>query len=329
MYPRITATIGLFAASAFSLPTLQKRDLSIADIAGGDVPNGGPPASISDTAVAFFQGVNFLENLESTFFAHGLRNLTEAWNHNNAFNEVIEVVRKVQAQEVIHTQTATTILKHFNKQTFEPCEYVFPVENAKEFLSLANTITSVGIGAVINGAATLAMSDPGLVQGPASIIGTEARHDAFFRLAALGVVPNPAPFDTRISAPFALNLASEFIVLGSCKTGMPSFPVIPPLKAEVGKDVLVTGTGKDIEFSFEAAKVEVKEGEALWIGWVNQNNKFVFTEAKVVGDGKVKTTIPEKLSSVAFAALTKSKEAADVNALTKITIAGPAPVQIS
>ncbi len=173
----------------------------------------------------------------------------------------------------------------------------------------------------------LALSDPGLVQGPASILVVEARHDAFFREKALQLVPNPAPFDTRISAAYALNLANPFIVPGSCKA-TPNFPLITPLTADVkGKK---TGTKVLITFCFDAAKVSHSAGSApLYIGWVNQANIINYTSAKPVGDGKVKTTIPDGLAGIAFAALTSQNKAADVNALTEETLAGPAPVQIS
>lgn len=165
------------------------------------------------------------------------------------------------------------------------------------------------------------------MQGPASILAVEARHDAFFREKALRLVPNPAPFDTRISAVYALNLANPFIVPGSCKA-TPKFPLITPLTADVkGKK---TGTEVPITFSFDSAKVSQSAGSApLYIGWVNQANVVNYTPAKPAGNGKVETTIPDGLAGLAFAALTSQNKAADVNALTKETLAGPAPVQIS
>jgi len=194
-------------------------------------------------------------------------------------------------------------------------------------LELSNIITSVGIGAVINVVSGLALTDPGLVQGPASILAIEARHDAFFREKALQLVPNPAPFDTRISAAYALNLASPFIVPGSCKAA-PDFPLITPLTADVkGKK---TGTGVPITFCFDAAKINHSYGNApLFIGWVNQANVVNYTPARPAGNGKVETTIPDGLAGIAFAAFTSQNKAADVNALTGETLAGPAPVQIS
>ena len=205
-----------------------------------------------------------------------------------------------------------------------------------EFLALANIITSTGIGAVINLISGLALTDSKIVQGPASILAIEARHDAFFRGAALGLVPNPAPFDTRISAAYAFNLASQFVVLGSCGGNIPKFTPLPSLKAETiptyrYQSNVVTGTNVPIRFTFDAAQVK-KMGYTsgdLFIGWVNEANKIAYSPAKMVGDGCVETTIPDGLASIAFAALTAQEAALDVNTLTPLTLAGPAPVQIS
>ena len=263
--------------------------------------------------------------MESAFFLEGLQNLTN-WNKNHRYDHAIDVVTRVQAQELIHVQTAEDILKANNAPTFAPCKYTFPVSNADEFFALANIITSVGIGAVIDVVSGLALTDPKLVQGPASILAIEARHDAFFRHHSVSDIPNPAPFDTRISAAYALNLASPFIVKDSCTA--PPFPVIPSLKAEVtGK---TTGSSGPITFSIDTTDVSKKNlSKALYIGWVNQANVVNYQSATVNGEGVVKSTIPEGMGGIAFAALTGQNTAEDVNSLTAVTIAGPAPVQIS
>ena len=239
-------------------------------------------------------------------------------------------------QELIHIATAEAILTANSARTFSPCQYTFPISTPEEFLSLANTITSVGIGAVINLISALAVTDSKIVQGPTSILAIEARHDAFFRGAALDLVPNPAPFDTRISAPYAFNLANQFIVPGSCGYNMPNFTIIPLLKAEpVEKqrqhNSKITGTGVTIQFCFDAAEVKNMGygGGDLFIGWVNQANKIAYTPAKLIREGEVETQIPDGLAGISFAALTGQQAALDVNALTPLTLAGPAPVQIS
>ena len=314
------------SASALVLP----RDLSQQTItdAGGAPPNVSPPDHISPTALSSFGAVNFLENLESAFFAAGLTNLTDEW-YSHEYDRAIEIVTKVQAQELVHVQTAKNILNHFNGKTFRPCEYTFPVTSAEEFFALSNVITSVGIGAVIHLAASLAITDPTLVTGPASILAVEARHDAFFRGAAkVSHIPNPAPFDTGISGIYALNLALPFVVEGSCPDGMPDFPIIPPLKQTSGSEPL-TGSSGPIDFQFDPSQVKNFDSKTYYIGWINQANVVQYTPATVSADGKVKSTIPDGMAGVAFAALTGQNTATNVDDLTSETVAGPAPVQIS
>lgn len=328
MHSTTIISLTLLAASTSALVLPRQQPPQVIANAGGAPPNVPPPAQLSDGATADFQGVNFLENLESAFFLAGLQNLTNTWNHDREFDLAIDIVTKVQAQELIHVQTAENILNHFGKKTFTPCKYQFPVTNAEEFFALSNIITSAGIGAVINVASGLALTDPELVPGPASILAIEARHDAFFRAASVSPIPNPAPFDTRISAAYALNLASAFIVPNSCTGGMPSFPVIPPLKA-VQKSPL-TGSSGFLSFTFDAKSVSQADlSKTLYIGWVNQANVVNYTPATIGATGEINTEIPAGLAGLAFAALTSQNTAADVNALTTVTLAGPAPVQIS
>lgn len=312
----------LVASSALVIP---RQDQSIATTAGGGPPNSGAPLNISPSAKADFSAVNFLENMESAFFLEGLTNLTK-WNTHHQYDHAIDVVKRVHAQELIHVETAENILKANNAPTFAPCKYTFPVSTADEFFALANIITSVGIGAVINVVSGLAVSDPKIVQGPASILAIEARHDAFFRHHSVSDIPNPTPFDTRISGIYALNLASPFIVKNSCTA--PPFTVIPPLKAVVSEKT--TGSSGPITFSFDAKAVSKDAlSKTLYIGWVNQANKVDYQPATVDAAGMVKSTIPEGLAGMAFAALTGQNTAVDVTDLTAVTIAGPAPVQIS
>ena len=294
-------------------------------IAGGGPPNASLPPTISQTAVEAFQLVNYLENLESAFSGQGLDNLTQLWNPSNTLGATIHMVEAAQAQEAIHVQTAVDILNNFNKPTISPCGYQFPVTQLSDFLELASIITAVGIGAVIDATSRLALSDPYLVPDLASILSIEGRHDAYFRLTGLGLIPNPAPFDTPLSAGFALNLVSPFIVQGSCPLE-PPFTTIPPMTAVVNSTT--TGSSGPITFTLDASVNESDLGQTLYIGWVNQANVINYQPAMVV-NGQVTSTIPDGMANLAFAALTAQTSAPDVNALTDSTIAGPAPVRIS
>ena len=113
---------------------------------------------------------------------------------------------------------------------------------------------------------------------------------------------------------------------------MPKFKTIPSLTAKIPKHVKITGVNKPITFTFDDALLNPQSlsGKTLYVGWVNQVNVVNFVPAKLVeGTNKVETMIPGGLANVAFAALTAGTNATDVNQLTDITLAGPAPVQIS
>ena len=333
MHSTTIFTFALLATSALAMPmggpanppANDQNPLDFATLAGGGPPNGKLPPNISNSAIADFQAVNFLENFEAGFFEQAIQWLG-GWNDKHQYDELLDVVTKIHAQEEIHVATAEGILNNFHRQTFKPCTYKFPdVHNVEDFVSLANIITVTGIGAVINLISGLAVTDPELVQGPASILGNEARQDAFWRVNTLGLrFPEPAAFDTRISAQFALSLAAPFV--SDCQGNEPNFVALPPLKAEVGKKE-VTGSSGPITFSFNTKQVKNSTSD-VFVGWVNQANVVQYTPAKV-WNGKVSSTIPGGLAGVAFAALTNQNTVPDVGNLTLHTLAGPAPVRIS
>ncbi|MCJ1397864.1 hypothetical protein MMC11_001060 [Xylographa trunciseda] len=291
-------------------------------IAGGNVPNAGFPTALSESTINDIQVANFLENLESAFFQAAVTNIT-TWGTTGFPDDTLDIIRRVAAQEQVHVATFEDILTHFKAAVIPPCQYRFPVTDTASFLKLAQVITSVGIGAVINLAATTSIIDPALIQNLASTVTNEARQDAFFRQAALGLVPNPTPQDTQISAIWALNLALPFVVPNSCAL-FPEVPIFPAMTvvAPTGNS---TGDNGTITFSTMAAV-----SGNMSIAWINQANLPVFTPVtRSRTAGQLTTSIPPGLGGMAFAALVNQTTAKDVTALTTMTLAGPATVQIS
>lgn len=68
--------------------------------------------------------------------------------------------------------------------------------------------------------------------------------------------------------------------------------------------------------------------KTLFIGWVNQANPVVYTNV-TVRNGVGMADIPDGLTGIAFAALTEQNAAATVDALSNVTLAGPAPILLS
>ena len=341
VFPAVAIALLISAASAAPASiTGSAINSQVTQLAGGGIPvNNNPPAPpLSQNAVNSFQLANFLENLESNFFQNGLANLT-AWGNAGYTNGVsnLDVVAAVAAQEEVHVANLVKVITGNGGQAIVPCSYQFPVSDAPSFFALANIITSVGIGALIDLEANVAPTDPGVIPAVGSIVPVESRHDAFFRLTA-NEHPNPTAFETRISGAWAYNLALDFVVADSC-TNLPSFitslPVFP--------DIQVIGAGPP---SFAAKNNEPgsltftilnpKQMYAHWntsgplyMGWVDAANSPVYTPAIDVGGGDFKADIPAGLFGMAFAALTNQNTATNVADLTKATIAGPLPMPVS
>ncbi|MCJ1339566.1 hypothetical protein MMC09_004856 [Bachmanniomyces sp. S44760] len=327
----LSATTSLTSArSIIKARTNEPLSAGVINVAGGDIPTAGLPPTISPGAINDFMVANFLENLEAFFFASGAQNLS-SWG---ASAGDVGIVERVAAQEQVHVATIEALLTNFKAQVVTPCQYTFPSSVSKDtFLSLAQIITSVGIGAVIDVLSGISATDPALIPSVSSIVTVESRHDAYFRVEALGAVPNPTPFDTRISGIWALNLASPFVVPGSC-AWQPEFPTFAPLTI-LSPLTKFTGSGGDLTLSVDVTKISppLAPGQKLWIGWVNQANNVVYEEvdlgAGASGVVQFTSTIPDGLNGIAFAALTGQNTALDVTALTAATLAGPVPVQIS
>ena len=273
---------------------------------------------------------------EADFFQVGLANLTQ-WGsagYTGNVNNLI-AVQKAAAQEEVHVASIETLLQHNGAQTINPCQYDFPVSNAEEFFALANIITSVGIGAIFDLQDGISKTDPGLEVTVSGIVTVESRHDAFFRMTA-GEAPNPTPFDTRISGAWAYNLALDFVIPGSCGSGLPasitSIPVFPPLGLIGTNEPAFASTNSIGTLVFTVNTAQMPSGwsnKPLFIGWVNQELAPIYTPVTVMNGNQLQTQVPTGLNGMAFAALTGQNTAADITALTAATIAGPLPVPIS
>ena len=236
-----------------------------------------------------------------------------------------------------------------------PCQYSFPVASTDEFLALGDTITSVGVSAIIGLADRVSGTDPLIIRSVSSIVTVESRHDAFFRHVG-GKVPNPAPFDTGISSIWAYNLALPFVVPGSCPVEIP-IPILPTLFVSSlpanTPSANTTGTPpggapygntttspfgcgnatvrpSQMEFTWDLTQMTflVEQGKPLFVGWINQLNVPAYTELSITGHGKGIADVPQGANGVTFAAVT-SQLPDNANDLALATLAGPVVLTIS
>ncbi|KAI9805237.1 MAG: hypothetical protein M1833_005690 [Piccolia ochrophora] len=327
---KVLSVVSLVGASLVSGAPASLPE-EVIKLAGGGVPNAPLPPSLSPSVVQGFQLANFLENLEENFYTAGFKNLTrDDFGTKEVPSMTPEIIARIAAQETVHVAIFETGLRAFNHPTIPPCKYAFPVTNAKEFLALSNIIGSVGISAVNALSQIAAESDPLLITLLSGVITVESRHDAFFRLTD-GEVPNPSPVDTPLTPQWAYNLALPFVIPGSCPKflpipTLPALSVLPPGRPSFAPEK----EPRSLNFGWDPSKLQgVEANQPLYIGWVNQANKPVYTSVKVTGAGLGSADVPKGLTGIAYAVLTDKNDLVELAALNNATLAGPAVVPVN
>ncbi|MCJ1367455.1 hypothetical protein MMC16_006588 [Acarospora aff. strigata] len=288
--------------------------------------------ALTQTEEFVLQLALFLERLEFNLYSGGFNNFTDeqyiAQGFPPGFRENVGVIAR---NEAVHIDTISQVLQSNGVTPVPPCIYKFPSTDPKSFVSLANMITTVGIGSYIGGAAPLS-SNPTLLTAASAILAVEARHDAYLR-AGLGASPFPTPFDTPLTAVFAYNLAQMFIV--SCPQYLPII-VLPKLTLSAPTPPLnlrpPLAPGTILTFNWDPATffVPVNPADPLFIAFVNQIGKVFFVNVNKVNERSGTVPLPSGLGNIAFAVLTTFSGGLTQEQLTTFgTLAGPTEVPIS
>jgi len=299
-----------------------------AEQAGGGVPSGPPPqTSFSPNALANFRVANFIEGIESGFFAGALDSLNKDATFNNASADgksIANVTTQIAAQELVHKATLEGLLSIANQSPVPACATIFPVNDTPDFLAKANIVTSAAIGVIITILQSLSATDPNLLGPLSSILSCESQQDAFFRMSGSNT-PSASPFNTALSTTFAYNIALTFVDPRSCPQLLP-LPILPSLN--LTEPVFVSTAPKTPPTSITFTASGVSQTQKLYVGWVNQANPVMYSNVTIL-NGVATADIPTGLTGIAFAALTADNTATTVDGLTNVTIAGPAPVLMS
>ncbi|MCJ1320973.1 hypothetical protein MMC15_006314 [Xylographa vitiligo] len=288
------------------------------------------PLSANDESV--LQLAVFLENLEHTLYTGGYENFTDAEYTAAGFPPGFrENVGVIATHEAIHIGALSGILETYGIAPVPNCTYNFPYDSPTSFVDLANMITTVGIGAYIGGS-TLLVDNPNLLEDAASILPMESRHDAYLR-TGIGASPFPTAFDTPLTAVWAYNLASMFVV--SCPMYLPiillpklnlTSPMPPPNLQPP------TPAGTILEFAWDPTTffVPVDPSAPLYIAMINQISPPIFEQITMTGTGMGTVPVPANVSGVVFAVLTTFAGGLNETELTNFgTLAGPAEVVLS
>ncbi|MCJ1356143.1 MAG: hypothetical protein MMC33_006137 [Icmadophila ericetorum] len=279
----------------------------------------------------------YLEHLEFNFFTLGYQNFTDSdytkAGFASGFRDTIKVIAD---QEADHIATITNALNSIGITPVPACAYWFPFNSTETFVSLANMITSVGIGAYIGASENLINSSP-LLNSALSILTVEARHDAFLRLG-LGASPFPEPYDTALTGIFAYNLAKAFVPWCPTSAALSDWlpPVLPTLTL-LGPAPPITlqpavSAGTPLKFSWDPTTFlyEVKPSTQLYIMLFNQIADQTPLAIKLAGNNTGTVPIPVGFGGAVFAVLGVP---AGLNKLANSTdftvLAGPALVVLS
>jgi len=341
-------------------PNITNPSQALTDIeeaAHGTLPNGSappPPQPDSLNSLAF---IAFNELFEVAFFTELIYNIT---NNIDGFNDVpnrdqvLAILKVVQAQEELHELNANGAFTKFTGNTITPCEYVFPVDSFESAIGLASTFTDVVLGTLPDIQTIFGLNgDNGLIRGVGSVIGEEGEQNGFYR-GLLGKTPNALPFLTGSAVDFAFNAINQgFVVPGSCDasldllehpssgTGLVEFGV---LTLVTNPDDITSAQDSVIEFSFEVESSSGHSGhhsyashETLYLTYINQQNvPLVFPLEDVKFEGGVvdfKASFPgqsQEMNGLTIAAVTSTDGPfATPDDVAAVTVFGPALIEVN
>jgi hypothetical protein len=127
-------------ATAPAPPVLLSQ--ATADKAGGGVPSGPlPETSFTPNAVQLFKVANFIENIESAFFAQVLQSLGKDQTFNAPARDgrsIANVTSQIAAQELVHIATVGGLLGAAGEQSVPACANVVGVSDTNDFLAKSN-----------------------------------------------------------------------------------------------------------------------------------------------------------------------------------------------
>ncbi|KAF1994566.1 late sexual development protein [Amniculicola lignicola CBS 123094] len=251
----------------------QDQILQIQKAAFGTLPNGPPPAKVSEEGLTNLRLLALNELFEVAFFTeliHNVTNKVHGYDLGHGHNYVLDSLKAIQSQEELHALNVNGALKKFNAGPIEPCRYSFPVTDFQSAINLAATFTDLVLGTLQDVNFIFAQNgDAGLVRGVSSVLGNEAEQEGFYHVLQ-SKRPTTLPFLTTSVRDFAFTALQSFFIPGSC----PNIGTIK-LKTFAPLNVLTTGikpVTQSLKFSFSLSKSGGSDWESFRIVYINQQN---------------------------------------------------------
>jgi len=357
MHSKVAIAAGLLCFSVVSaapftyplsngFPTIANPSDALTDIettAHGSLPNGAPPATVTNDTLTSLKLIAFNELTEVAFFTELIYNITnrvEGYHRHDIADDdagvafVLKALKAVQAQEELHALNANGALAHFGEAPIQPCQYNFPVSKFKDAIALAATFTDVVLGTLQDVQSLLATDgDAGLIKGVAAVIGQEGEQNGLYR-TILDKIPSALPFLTTSTREFAFSaLNQDFVVTGSCPNintiDLPIFNILTITS------IYVESQSQLLDFSI--APISGMDYSTLNIVYINQQNTPVvepLQSLQVSADAVTfKALFPFNGTTfgngLTIAALANGTSFANADAVAKATIAGPGLIEVN
>ncbi|KAJ5355914.1 hypothetical protein N7517_010523 [Penicillium concentricum] len=318
---------------ADGMPNPSPSELETIELnAHGTLPNGPPPAGISEGGITNLKLIAFNELFEVAFFDQLITNITDKilgyrFSDEDDYTFVLNGLKVILAQEELHALDANNALTHVGVDPIEPCRYTFPVHDFDAAIMLATTFTDVVLGTLQDVVERFAIGgDIGLSRTISSVIGQEGEQQGWFRVMQ-GKVPSELPFLTTRDLNFAFTAIQSFVVPGTC----PNIDTIP-LKTFPPINVIEGPTAEtgQIKVSFDDS--DETDEDALWVTYINQQNMPIVEPLHIISKEKgtliAKALFPYEayeMNGLTIAAVTTTEGPfPNAYSVAKETLAGPA-----
>jgi hypothetical protein len=300
---------------------------SMSGDAGGAPPSQyGWAPSISDDLTNALQLLQWIDNLFLDILVNGHNKLTTgAWS-NQYPKSITDSIGSMTAQAMVHRNTATDCLKHYNKDLIQPCKYNYPSNTVDDFISTSLTVLHLEIGILLTIMASFAGSDSWMIAPLASTMGSKSRMAGLINmmqnhLAASAVREVALPLDLVYSY-----ATSHYIVAGSCPDKLAETTVYPMLTVS---DKVTTGQAPKQRLTSMTVKWDGGDSNGdLWMAFLGPWGSIEYSQVSKGASGTGTVNVPASLYGWVWGTLTNKRDVAAKD-LGKSTVAGPEMIWVT
>ncbi|KAG0245362.1 ferritin-like domain-containing protein [Mortierella sp. GBAus27b] len=245
-----------------------------------------------------------LEQLEDAFYKMGLAKFNDQdFKAAGLGNNVRETFVHIGEHEAEHVTVLKSVITSLKGTPLPPCVYKFPLDNVRDFITVARALEETGVSAYLGVAAGLKNGD--ILTSAASIATVEARHSSFLN-EINGGEGAPYTFDTPLSQNEVTTIASAFIQ--SCPFNLNKELGVTPFKPLMVK---LPAKGSDkVQVSFDGENHKVQ----TWC-------QFLFSNQVVVS--KIQDcALPKEVDGYVYVVVTNTAKPISLKD-DKSIIAGP------